>query len=96
MVQRTPMTYFTDGDDVALIASNGGSPNHPAWCHNVPAHPEVELSEGQVIGRYVGREAEGAEGERVWRAGVTWYPGWATYQSRTQGGRIPVLVFPPL
>jgi F420H(2)-dependent quinone reductase len=38
-----PLAYFTDGDDVILIASNGGAPHHPAWYHNLVANPEVEL-----------------------------------------------------
>src|SRR5262245_21390918 len=38
----TPLTYFTDGDNVVLIASQGGDPKHPSWYHNVLANPEVE------------------------------------------------------
>jgi deazaflavin-dependent oxidoreductase (nitroreductase family) len=41
--RTTPLLYFTQGDKVVLIASKGGAPQHPAWYHNVKAHPEVEV-----------------------------------------------------
>lgn len=31
--RRTPLLYLVDGDRVVLVASNGGSPRHPAWYH---------------------------------------------------------------
>lgn len=95
-IRHTPLIYFTDGEDVILVASNGGYPKHPAWYHNVRAHPEVELSDGTVTARYRAREAEGAERQRLWEAGLGMYPGWATYQERTGGRRIPVMVLSPL
>jgi deazaflavin-dependent oxidoreductase (nitroreductase family) len=39
----TLLTYFTDGDNVILVATNYGRPWHPAWYHNVQSHPEVIL-----------------------------------------------------
>ena len=41
-----PLAYFTDGDDVVLIASNYGSSRYPGWYHNLRAHPECELRIG--------------------------------------------------
>src|ERR687892_723169 len=40
--RRTPLAYFTDGDDVVLIASRGGHKQNPPWYHNIRANPEVE------------------------------------------------------
>jgi hypothetical protein len=31
----TPLAYFTDRDDVILIASNYGGKRHPDWYHNL-------------------------------------------------------------
>src|SRR2546423_4235925 len=42
-IRRIPLVYGTDGDDIVLIASNGGNPRHPAWFHNVRANPDVTL-----------------------------------------------------
>ena len=43
-IERTvPLVYFTDGDDVILMASSFGRPKYPAWYHNVKANPDVRL-----------------------------------------------------
>jgi deazaflavin-dependent oxidoreductase (nitroreductase family) len=46
--RTTPLLYFTDGDDIVLIASKGGAPSHPAWYHNVTANPDVEASKARA------------------------------------------------
>ena len=93
--RTTPLVYFTDGDDVILVASAGGAPKHPAWYHNLLAHPDVTLSDGRNSGPYRAREATDAHRRRLWEAAVTMYPGWAAYQGRTAGRQIPVLVLSP-
>ncbi|MGH2576670.1 MAG: nitroreductase family deazaflavin-dependent oxidoreductase, partial [Actinomycetota bacterium] len=94
--RTTPLAYFTDGDDVILIASKGGAPKHPAWYHNLIAHPEVELFSQGGGGRYRAREAQGAERERLWKLTTEFYPGYAKYQERCPDRRIPVIVCSPL
>src|SRR4030095_11539570 len=39
--RRNAVIYFHDGDRVTIVASNAGSPRHPAWYHNLRAHPDV-------------------------------------------------------
>ena len=94
--RSTPLAYFTDGDDVILIASKGGAPDHPAWYHNLMANPEVELWSKGGGGRYRAREAEGPERERLWQLTTEFYPGYAKYQERCPDRRIPVIVCSPL
>jgi deazaflavin-dependent oxidoreductase (nitroreductase family) len=93
--RTTPLTYFTQDDDVILIASKGGDPKHPAWYHNLRAHPEVTLSHGGPGDRYVARDAEGEERDRLFRAACGMYPGYARYQARCPHRTIPVLVLSP-
>jgi deazaflavin-dependent oxidoreductase (nitroreductase family) len=93
--RSTPLAYFTDGDDVILIASRGGHHDHPGWYHNVTANPEVELWTRGGGGRYRATEAEGAERERLWNLAVEFYPGFAIYQERAGDRRIPVIVCGP-
>jgi F420H(2)-dependent quinone reductase len=91
--RRIPLLYVRDGDRVVLIASKGGSTKHPAWYWNVKKNPGVTfLAPGGVSGDYVAREAEGEERERLWDEAVDYYSGYATYQGRTDGRRIPVVV----
>ena len=95
VVRTTPIVYFTDGDDVVLIASNGGAPKHPAWLHNLRRHPDVELStDGRPV-PYVAREAEGPERDRLWRAAASMYPGFDVYRERAGSRRISVVVCSP-
>ena len=94
--RKTPLAYFTQGDDVVLIASKGGAPNNPAWYHNVIANPEVELWNGGGGGRYRAREAEGSERDRLWKLATTFNPGFDSYQERATERRIPVIVCSPI
>jgi deazaflavin-dependent oxidoreductase (nitroreductase family) len=75
-----------------LIASKGGHPRHPAWYHNLRAHPEAVVEIRGRRERRVAREAEGAEREELWERAVAFYPGYASYQSRAGARRIPVMV----
>ena len=93
--RTTPLAYFTDGDDVILIASRGGNRNHPAWYHNITANPEVELWTKGGGGRYRAEEAEGNERQRLWDLATGFYPGFASYQERAGERRIPVIVCAP-
>lgn len=93
--RTTPLAYFTDADDVVLIASRGGHRNHPAWYHNVTANPEVELWTKGGGGVYRAREAQGPERQRLWDLATEFYPGFASYQERAGERRIPVIVCSP-
>ena len=91
-----PLLYLRDGNHVVLIASKGGSTKNPAWYWNLKANPEVRfLGPGGISGDYVAREAEGDERSRLWAEAVDYYDGFATYQGRTDGRRIPVVVLEP-
>jgi len=38
-----PVLGIADGDGWLIAASKGGSPENPAWYHNLLAHPETEV-----------------------------------------------------
>ena len=94
--RETPLLYLDDGDRVVLVASKAGAAKHPAWFHNLRAHPRVTfLRRGGHRGTYVAREAEGAERDELWERVNDLYSGYETYQGRTGGRRIPVVVLDP-
>jgi deazaflavin-dependent oxidoreductase (nitroreductase family) len=93
--RETALVYRGDGDDIVLVASKGGAAKHPGWYHNLMANPECEVLARGRSGRYVAREAEGEERERLWALVNDLYAGYQTYQGRTGGRRIPVLVLSP-
>lgn len=92
-IERTvPLVYFTDGDDVILMASSFGRPKYPAWYHNLKANPEARLEAMGCVGTYVAEETEGAERERLYELAKHVYSGYGTYEQRTEGIRhVPVL-----
>ncbi|MFQ5946362.1 MAG: nitroreductase family deazaflavin-dependent oxidoreductase [Anaerolineae bacterium] len=94
--RSSPLMYVADGERVALIASNGGRPRHPAWYHNLRANPEATLTLRGETRRYRAREAAGAERQRLWAKAVGQYLGYATYQRRAGERPIPVMVLEPL
>jgi deazaflavin-dependent oxidoreductase (nitroreductase family) len=95
LTRQTPLAYFTDGDDVILVASKGGASEQPAWYFNIKKHPEVELWVGKHGGRYRAREASKVERERLWQAALSRYAGFGVYQKRTGGREIPIVICTP-
>lgn len=93
--RTTPLVYVRDGDNLVLIASKGGNPRDPAWYMNLRGNPEVEVYLDWKTARYVARDAEGEERERLWRKAVGVYSGYEKYRRRAGGRKIPVVVLEP-
>jgi deazaflavin-dependent oxidoreductase (nitroreductase family) len=94
-LRRTPLLYARDGDDIVLIASKGGAPEHPAWFHNVRANPDVKLFLRGRTGSYRARVVEGAERDRLWQLATDLNPGYDIYRGRAGNRRIPVVALSP-
>jgi F420H(2)-dependent quinone reductase len=93
--RRVPLAYIPlEGDRIALIASNGGTPKHPAWYHNLRAYPEVRFAARNGEITYRARLTEGEEREEVWRRATSIYRGYDAYEARTSR-RIGVFVLDP-
>jgi deazaflavin-dependent oxidoreductase (nitroreductase family) len=88
----TPLLYTPRGEDFILVASKAGAAHHPAWYHNLRAHPDVEIEvDGERIA-VTAREAEGSEREALWQLVNDNYPGYDVYQQRAGARRIPVMI----
>lgn len=91
-----PLAYFTDGDGVVLIASNSGGARHPAWYHNLLAHPECELHIGQRGGSFAAREVDGPDRDRLYAlAAQRLAKVFALHEKRSGSRRIPVMRLTP-
>ena len=42
----SPLVYTRDADNVVIIASKGGAPEHPQWFRNLVANPDVVVEIG--------------------------------------------------
>jgi deazaflavin-dependent oxidoreductase (nitroreductase family) len=89
--RTSPLLYVDAGDDVAIIASKGGFPKHPAWFHNLKANPETTIQIGTERRPVRARVATGEERDELWEKAATAYGGYEGYQARTDR-KIPVVV----
>jgi F420H(2)-dependent quinone reductase len=92
--RTTPLLYVDDGEDLVIIASNGGAPYHPAWYLNLKANPDVSVRVRERDLRARAQEARGEERRRLFARLVDAYSGYEDYQRRTER-EIPVIVLRP-
>ncbi|MFF3909319.1 nitroreductase/quinone reductase family protein [Streptomyces sp. NPDC001848] len=85
LARRTPLACMPeDGGSWLLVGSNFGRPGHPAWTHNLLAHPDAEISfKGEDI-PVTAHPLRGREREAAWRAVLAFWPPYATYQERVE------------
>jgi deazaflavin-dependent oxidoreductase (nitroreductase family) len=90
----SPLSYLADGPNVVIVASKGGHPKHPAWFHNVGAHPDTTVQIGRERRAVRARVADPAERARLWPQVVAMYGGYSGYQART-AREIPLVILEP-
>jgi deazaflavin-dependent oxidoreductase (nitroreductase family) len=88
------LLYLEDGKDVVLVASKGGMSHHPAWYHNMKAHPDVEVQIGTTTRAMRARRASDAEKTTLWPRLIAMYRDYDDYQARTTRD-IPVMILSP-
>ncbi|GAB5902191.1 nitroreductase family deazaflavin-dependent oxidoreductase [Mycobacteroides chelonae] len=88
------LTYAKDGDNLVIVASNGGARRNPAWYHNLKAHPEVQVQ----LGRHRRRVRATAllpgdtDYERLWKLADTNNSGHYSAYQRATSRPIPLVV----
>ena len=91
-----PLMYNPSGDNVILVASLGGAPEHPVWYHNLVAHPDVEVEvKGKGRCKMHVHQASDEEKEALWPGLVANFPNFEIYRDRTERN-IPVMVCTPV
>ena len=93
-IRKTPLMRVEHEGTYAVVASQGGAPEHPTWYHNLVADPHVELQDGPVRQDMTARELTGEEKATWWERAVAAWPDYANYQKRTDR-EIPVFVLEP-
>ena len=90
--RENPLAFSRKGDDLVVVASKGGAPTHPAWYHNLRAHPRVTV---EVLGEKFDAEAhpvgDDDEYETLYAAHAAKMPGFNEYRTKTSR-RIPVVI----
>ena len=89
--RTTPLTIVVDGARTAIVASNGGAPNHPAWYMNLLANPEVTVQRGADKMAMRARTADASERDALWARAVATYQGYEGYKAKTSR-EIPIVL----
>lgn len=89
--RKHALIFGRDGDDVVVVASKGGAPDHPQWYKNLVADPKVWV---QIKGERcegIARTADPEEKARLWPTMTALWPPYDDYEARTERD-IPVVV----
>jgi deazaflavin-dependent oxidoreductase (nitroreductase family) len=76
-VRRNAVIYFHDDATVTIVASKAGDKKHPAWFHNLCAHPDVTFGGIPMRATVVGDEAER---QRLWTLADRVFAPYAAYR----------------
>ncbi len=94
-LRTTPLIHVTNGDDVLLVASQGGMAKNPVWYANVVANPEITVQVGSTRQRMRARQVDDSEKQSLWPTICAVHPDFDMYQQRTERN-IPVFVCSPI
>ena len=93
-LRTVPLLFLWRGDDMVVIASNGGMSVAPQWYLNLLADPDVEVSVDDWRQARRARPATPAEHEELWPALVAAYHHFRSYEVRTDRP-LPLVVLEP-
>lgn len=94
VVRRNVVIYFHDGERVTIVASKLGFANHPAWFHNLQAHPDVTFGGIPMRATVVGDEADR---RRLWTLADRVFAPYAAYRREAAKANrtIPIVQLTP-
>jgi deazaflavin-dependent oxidoreductase (nitroreductase family) len=92
--REVQLTYFHDGPDVILLASNYGGTKHPQWYYNLKAHPDCEFGGETFSATQV---TDATEYARLYGLAERIYGGYSDYRVKTApvGRQIPIFRLTP-
>ena len=82
--RTTPLCFLRDGDDVVVVASNGGMDWFPSWWLNLRNEPRATVQVGRARWAVKAREATPEERARLWAELTAIAPGYLGYARRTR------------
>jgi deazaflavin-dependent oxidoreductase (nitroreductase family) len=89
--RRTALIYGRYGKDYVIVASNGGSQQHPMWYLNLQANPRVTVQVEDEVFEAVARDATAEEREELWAEMSKVWPDYDNYRTKTDRV-IPVVI----
>ena len=90
-----PLTYFQDGENFLVIASNFGRKHNPGWYYNLLRQPQATIQVREQLFPVIAHPAVGAEYDRLWKIIASWNNFYFRYQKKISR-HIPVMVLKPV
>jgi deazaflavin-dependent oxidoreductase (nitroreductase family) len=84
LLRTTPLVFVTDGQQVYIVASKAGANTHPAWFHNLVAHPSVTVERNSETYKAIATILDEPERSRIYGLAAQARSDIAEYQERTQ------------
>jgi len=82
--RTSPLGYLVEADRYYINGAVRGAPSHPAWYHNLLAHPDVTVELGADTFDATARVLAGDERVRIWDRFVARIPSLVTWQETTR------------
>lgn len=89
--RRTGLIYGTAGEEVVLVASQGGAPTDPQWYKNIQANPSVGVLVGTDAYTATARIATSEERPALWSQMAQVWPAYDEYAQKTDR-EIPIVL----
>lgn len=90
-----PLLCLPDGANLIVVASYGGAIEAPQWCRNLRVNPQGWVTLGPHHWEIRAEVADEELKAKMWPVFCRYYPGYITYQSRTDRV-IPLLILKPV
>ncbi|ODQ86312.1 nitroreductase family deazaflavin-dependent oxidoreductase [Mycolicibacterium holsaticum] len=90
----SPLVFINDGDDVIVVASQGGRDTDPQWYRNLVANPDAHIEIGSQRRAVRAVTATPEQRARLWPKLVEAYADFDTYQAWADR-EIPVIILQP-
>ncbi|RAV08211.1 nitroreductase family deazaflavin-dependent oxidoreductase [Mycolicibacterium sp. GF69] len=90
----SPLVYIHDGDDVIVVASQGGRDTDPQWYRNLVANPQAHIEIGSERRPVRAVTATPEQRARLWPKLVEAYADFDTYEAWADR-EIPVIILQP-
>jgi F420H(2)-dependent quinone reductase len=90
----TTLSYYNDGSNYLVVASNWGNETHPAWYLNLLAHPHTTIQIRSEVVEVDARTAHSDEYERLWKQIAEKNDQYIKYQTGLKR-TIPIVVLTP-
>ena len=94
-LRTAPLCFFPDGDDLVVVASNGGMDWFPSWWLNLLREPRATVQVGRTRRAVMARPATPQERARLWPHVTAITPVYLKYERRTRRS-IPLGILSPV